>query len=100
MGGSPSYNIDNSQFMGIVDGNTAECVLVNDARGNEGTLKLTFKSPSEMTAEIAITKKSEDTVMTIPEGVYDFALDNLKNIEGFEPIENNPFWSIWIHGEK
>ena len=91
VGGSPSYNIDNAQFEGIVDGDIAECVLVNDTRGNEGTLKLTFKSPSEMTAEIAITKKSEDTVMTIPEGKFDFTPHNLKNIEGFEPIENQSF---------
>lgn len=89
--GSPSYNIDNSEFEGIVDGDTALCALVNDTRGNEGTLKLTFKSPSEMTAEIAITKKSEDTVMTIPQGEFDFAPDNLKNKEGFEPIENQSF---------
>ncbi len=54
-------------------------------------MKLTFKSPSEMTAEIAITKKSEDTVMTIPEGKFDFTPHNLKNIEGFERLRINLF---------
>lgn len=91
VGSGPAYNIDRSGFEGTVDGNTAQCELVDDSRGNKGTVRLTFKSPGILEAAVTITEKSEDNIMTIPEGTFEFAPDNLKRIEGFEPIEDQSF---------
>ncbi len=91
VGNGPAYNIDSSGFEGTVDGNTAQCELVDDSRGNKGTVRLTFKSQGILEAAVVITERSEDNIMTLPEGTFEFAPDNLKRIEGFEPIEDQSF---------
>ncbi|MDF2887146.1 MAG: hypothetical protein K0R23_1531 [Lacrimispora sp.] len=87
----PAYNMDSSGFEGTVDGDTAQCELVDDSRGNKGTVRLTFKSPGILEAAVLITERSEDNIMTLPEGTFQFAPNNLKNVEGFEPIGEQSF---------
>lgn len=87
----PAYNMDSSGFEGTVDGDTAQCELVDDSRGNKGTVRLTFKSPGNLEAAVTITERSEDNIMTLPEGTFEYSPDNLKNIKGFEPIEEQSF---------
>nr|WP_314464188.1 hypothetical protein [uncultured Clostridium sp.] len=91
VGSGPAYNMDSSGFEGTVDGDTAQCELVDDSRGNKGMVRLTFKSSGILEAAVAITERSEDNIMTLPEGTFEFAPDNLKNIEGFQPIEDQSF---------
>lgn len=91
VGSGPAYNMDSSGFEGRVEKDTAECELVDDSRGNKGTVRLNFKSPGILEATVAITERSEDNIMTLPEGIFEFAPDNLKNIEGFQPIEEQSF---------
>lgn len=91
VGSGPAYNMDSSGFEGTVDGDTAQCELVDDSRGNKGTVKLTFKSPEILEAAVAITERSEDRIMTLPEGTFEFSPNNLKSKEGFKPIEEQSF---------
>ena len=90
LGGGPSYNMDIAEFEGTVNGKTAECQLVNDSRGNKGTISFSFLSPDMLEAAIALTEKTED-IMSLPEGTYKLSPYNLKNIEGFEPVEEQTF---------
>jgi len=83
--------MDSSGFEGTVDKDTAQCELVDDSRGNKGTVRLTFKSQGILEAAVVITERSEDNIMTLPEGTFEFAPDNLKSIEGFQPIEDQSF---------
>lgn len=87
----PAYNMDSAGFEGTVDGDKAQCQLVDDSRGNKGTVTLMFESPDILKASVAITERSEDNIMTLPEGTFEFSPDNLKSIEGFEPIEEQSF---------
>jgi hypothetical protein len=91
VGHSPAYNMDSAEFEGTVNKDTAECQLIHDTRGNKGTIKFLFKPNDTIEATIQITEKSGDTVMSLPSGTFEFAPDNLKNIEGFAPIENQSF---------
>ncbi len=91
VGNAPAYNQDTAEFEGTVNNDIAEGQLVNDSRGNKGTLKLVFKPDNTLEATIALTGKSSDPVMTLPEGTFEFVPYNLKNIDGFELIENQTF---------
>ena len=91
VGNPPAYNMDSAEFEGTVDGDTAQCQLVNDSRGNKGTVKFLFKTDGALEATVTITEKSEDTVMTLPEGTFEFTPYNLKNINGFAPVEDQTF---------
>lgn len=91
VGNGPAYNMDSAEFEGTVDNGSAECLLVKDSRGNKGTVEFLFKTDSTLEATIIITEKSGDTVMSIPEGTFEFTPYNLKNIEGFTLIENQTF---------
>lgn len=91
VGNPPAYNMDSAEFEGTVDGDTAQCQLVNDSRGNKGTVKFLFKPAGALEATVTITEKSEDTVMTLPEGTFEFTPYNLKNINGFAPVEDQTF---------
>lgn len=78
-----------SDFEGILSKDTAECQF-HDAKGNKGTLKLVFKANNKMEATISLTEKSKTTIQP-PEGTFEFAPDNIKNIKGFSPIESQSF---------
>lgn len=91
VGHGPAFNMDSAEFEGTVNKDTAECQLINDSRGNKGTIKFLFKPNGTVEATIQITEKSGDTVMSLPAGTFEFAPDNLKNIVGFAPIENQTF---------
>ncbi len=91
VGNAPAYNMDSAEFEGAVDDDTAQCQLVNDSRGNKGTVELLFKPDGALEATVTITEKSEDTVMTLPEGTFEFTPYNLKDIKGFAPIEDQTF---------
>lgn len=91
VGNAPAYNMDSAEFQGAVDDDTAQCQLVNDSRGNKGTVELLFKPDGALEATVTITEKSEDTVMTLPEGTFEFTPYNLKDIKGFAPIEDQTF---------
>ena len=91
VGNAPAYNMDSAEFQGTVDDDTAQCQLVNDSRGNKGTVELLFKPEGILEATVTITEKSEDTVMTLPEGTFEFTPYNLKDIKGFAPIEDQTF---------
>lgn len=91
VGNPPAYNMDSAEFEGTVDGDTAQCQLVNDSRGNKGTVKFLFKRDGALEATVTITEKSEDTVMTLPDGTFEFTPYNLKNINGFAPVEDQTF---------
>ena len=91
VGYSPGYNMDSAEFEGTVNNDTAECQLVNDSRGNKGTVKFLFEPNGTLEATITIIKKSGDTVMSLPEGTFEFTPYNLKNIKGFTLIENQTF---------
>ncbi|WP_077610178.1 hypothetical protein [Clostridium sp. Marseille-P2415] len=91
VGNGPAYNMDSAEFEGTVNDDTAQCRLVNDSRGNEGTVKFLFKPDSALEATIIITEKSEDRVMSLPEGTFEFTPYNLKDIKGFALIEDQTF---------
>jgi hypothetical protein len=78
-----------SGFEGIVSKDIAECQF-NDIRGNKGNLKLVFKPNNEIEVAITLIKKS-NTAIQPPEGTFEFIPDNIKNIEGFSPIESQSF---------
>jgi len=91
VGNGPAYNMDSAEFEGTVNNDTAECQLVNDSRGNKGTIKFLFGPNGTLEATITIIEKSEDTVMSLPEGTFELTPYNLKNIKGFTLIENQTF---------
>lgn len=91
VGKGPAYNMDSAEFEGTVDQDTAQCQLLNDSRGNKGSVKLQFKPNGTLQATVVITERSEDAVMSIPEGMFEFTPYNLKNIKGFVPIEDQTF---------
>lgn len=91
VGHSPAYNMDNANFEGTVNNDTADCQLVNDSRGNKGTVKFLFKPNGNLEATIIISEKSGDTVMSLPEGTFEFIPYNLKNIKGFSLIDHQIF---------
>jgi len=91
VGNSPAYNMDSAVFDGTVNNDTADCQLVNDSRGNKGTIKFLFKPNGTLEASIIFIEKSGDTVMSLPEGTFEFTPYNLKNIKGFALIENQTF---------
>ncbi|WP_349946039.1 hypothetical protein ABFV83_18745 [Lacrimispora sp. BS-2] len=91
VGNGPAYNIDSAEFEGTVNNDTAECQLVNDSRGNKGKIELLFKSDNTLEATITITGRSNDTVMSLPEGKFEFTPYNLKNIKGLELIKEQTF---------
>lgn len=91
VGNGPAYNIDSAEFEGTVNNDTAECRLVNDSRGNKGTIEFLFKSDNTLEATITITGRSNDTVMSLPEGKFEFTPYNLKNIKGLELIKEQTF---------
>lgn len=91
VGNAPAYNMDDAELEGTVINNTAECQLVNDSRGNKGTVELLLKPDNTIEATIIITEKSEDSVMRLPEGTFEFTPYNLKNIKGFELTKDQTF---------
>jgi hypothetical protein len=91
VGSSPAYNMDSSKFEGNINNDTAKCTLLDDSRGNEGNIELLFKSKNSLQAKITITKKSNDNIMRIPEGTFEFTPYNLKDINGLKIIENQTF---------
>ncbi len=91
VGNAPAYNQDTAEFEGAVNNDTAEGQLVNDSRGNKGTIKFVFKPDITIEATITLTEKSGDPVMTLPEGAFKFVPYNLKNVDGFELVENQTF---------
>jgi hypothetical protein len=100
VGHAPAYNMDNAEFEGTVINDTAECQLVNDSRGNKGTVELLLKPDNTIEATITITEESEDTVMRLPEGTFEFTPYNLKNINGFELTKDQTFMvdlNSWGH---
>lgn len=90
LGSAPAYNMDVAQFKGTVTGTIAKCQLLNDSRGNKGTISFTFLSPEMLEASIALTEKTED-IMSLPEGTFKLSPYNINQIEGFEPIEDQTF---------
>ena len=78
-----------SDFEGKIYKNAAECQY-NDSKGNHGNLELVFKDHDEMEATITIIDKSNTTIQP-PEGTFEFAPDNIKNIKYFRPIESQSF---------
>lgn len=91
VGNGPAYNIDSAEFEGTVTNDTAQCRLVNDSRENKGTVKFLFKPDGVLEATVIITERSEDTVMSLPEGTFEFTPYNLKDIKGFTLIEDQTF---------
>ncbi|GLC81665.1 hypothetical protein [Lacrimispora brassicae] len=91
VGKGPAYNMDTAEFEGTVNNDTAQCRLVNDSRENKGTIEFLFKPDNALVATIIITERSGDTVMSLPEGTFEFTPYNLKNIEGFALIEDQTF---------
>ena len=91
VGNGPAYNMDSAELEGTVDHDTAQCRLVNDSRGNEGRVKLLFKPEGALEAEVTITEKSEDPLITLPQGTFEFTPYNLKDIKGFVPVEAQTF---------
>ncbi|EHQ89602.1 hypothetical protein [Desulfosporosinus youngiae] len=89
-GPAPAYPNAIARFDGIISNHTAECQFT-DSRGNKGTIKLSFEARDEMKAAINLTDKSEDTKAQPPVGTFRFAPYNLKDIEGFSPIEEQSF---------
>lgn len=78
-----------SGFEGTVNNDTAECEF-NDPKGNRGNIKLVFKPDNEVEAAITLSGKSKLTIQP-PEGTFEFAPYNIKDIKGFSPIENQSF---------
>lgn len=78
-----------SDFEGTINKDTAECQF-HDLKGNKGTLKLVFKANNKMEGTISLSEKSKTTIQP-PEGTFEFAPDNIKNIKGFSPIESQSF---------
>jgi hypothetical protein len=91
VGNGPAYNMDDAEFEGTVNNDTAKCQLVNDSRGNKGTIELLFKPDNTLDATITITGRSNDRVMSLPEGTFEFTPYNLKNINGLELIKEQTF---------
>ncbi len=91
VGNAPAYNMDDAELEGTIINNTAECQLVNDSRGNKGTVELLLKPDNTIEATITITEKSEDSVMRLPEGTFEFTPYNLKNVNGFELTKDQTF---------
>ncbi len=91
VGNPPAYNMDSAELEGTIINDTAECQLVNDSRGNKGTVELLLKPDNTIEATITITERSEDTIMCLPEGTFEFSPDNLKNINGFELTKDQTF---------
>jgi len=91
VGNGPAYNIDSAEFEGTVNNDTAVCQLVNDSRGNKGTIEFLFKPDNTLESTITITGRSKDTVMSLPEGTFEFTPYNLKNIDGLELIKEQTF---------
>ena len=77
-----------ANFEGTINKETAECQY--DSGGNKGDLRLVLKSKNEIEATITIVDKSKTTVQP-PEGTFEFVPDNIKDIKGFSPIENQSF---------
>lgn len=91
VGNAPAYNMDDAELEGTVINDTAKCQLVNDSRENKGTVELLLKPDNTIEATITITEKSEDTVMRLPEGTFEFTPYNLKDINGFELTKDQTF---------
>ncbi len=90
VGPAPSYPNASANLNGIIDNDAAECQFT-DSRENEGTIKLVFKPNNEMEATITLTNKAQDRKAQPPVGTFQFAPYNLKDIEGFSPIEYQSF---------
>jgi len=90
VGPAPSYPNALANLNGIMINDTAECKFT-DSRENKGTIKLVFKPNNEMEATITLTNKAQDSKAQPPVGTFQFAPYNLKDIEGFSPIENQSF---------
>ena len=90
VGPAPSYPNALANFNGIINNDTTECQFT-DSRENEGTIKLVFKPNNEMEATITLTNKAQDRKAQPPVGTFQFAPYNLKDIEGFSPIEYQSF---------
>lgn len=91
VGHGPAYNMDSAEFEGTVNHDTAQCRLVNDSRGNKGTIQFSFQPGGALQATITLTEKSDDMVMRLPEGAFEFTPYNLKNVKGFTLIEDQTF---------
>lgn len=78
-----------SGFNGVINKGTAECQF-SDSSGNKGNIKLVFKDNNKIEAVITIIDKSKTTIQPT-EGTFEFVADNIKNKEGFSPIENQCF---------
>lgn len=91
VGDGPGYHMDSAEFEGILNNNTVECQLMNDSRGNKGTITLVFKNDQSIEASIVITEKSKDTLIRLPEGTFQFKPYNLNDIKGLEVIEEQSF---------
>ena len=79
-----------ADLTGIINNDTAECHFT-DSRGNEGTIKLIFKSVDTIDATISLTNKSDDDIAQPPEGTFQFSALNLKDIKEFSPMEEHSF---------
>ncbi|MCB8814793.1 hypothetical protein [Desulfosporosinus shakirovi] len=90
VGPAPSYPNASANLNGIIINDTAECRFT-DSRENTGTIRLVFKPNNEMEATITLTNKAQDNKAQPPAGTFQFAPYNLKDIEGFSPIENQSF---------
>lgn len=90
VGPAPSYPNDVANLNGTINKDSAECQFT-DSRENKGNIKLIFKANNEMEATIDLTDKSQDTTAQPPEGTFQFAPYNLKDLKGFSPIENQSF---------
>lgn len=91
VGGGPAYNMDSADLEGKVSQNTAQCQLVNDSRENSGNVSIQFKSDRELEAEVTLTKKSQDTIMTLPEGKAEYVPYTLDMVKGFQKISEQSF---------
>jgi len=83
--------MDIAELEGTVINETAKCQLVNDSRENKGTVELLLKPDNTLAATITITERSGDTIMSLPEGTFEFTPYNLKNINGLELIKDQTF---------
>ncbi|MCO5388585.1 MAG: hypothetical protein NHB14_25520 [Desulfosporosinus sp.] len=90
VGPAPSYPNASANLNGIIINDTAECQFT-DSRENKGTIKLVFKPNNEMEATITLTNKAQDSKAQPPVGTFQFVPYNLKDIEGFSPIQNQSF---------
>ncbi len=90
VGPEPSCANTVADLSGTINKDTVECQFT-DSRDNKGNIKLVFKPNDTMEATIKLINKSTDNTAQPPEGTFQFAPYNLKNIKEFTPNENQSF---------